>query len=154
LSGDNGEIKMIQPFDFSVKIYGATVWRPIALHYRSSVGIGGLNGYTHVRPWNLSYVEKLVVSPSNDAVLDIRSADLVLVGGSKETTGECRKRTWDIIIFKFIHLPAGHDNAFVRRSIVVGCFHQFLVRPSDGIKPVDKLRGIRHRGQKSSWSPS
>jgi hypothetical protein len=68
LDGDRAAMKMMHPFDLSVRVYGGLVWASRDDHWSNESEIQmRIEEVTHGCPWNFSDVEKLVVSSRNDS---------------------------------------------------------------------------------------
>ena len=108
LVGVSAPIKMMQPLDFSVKVYGGAVRAVSDAHWGPEEVRSRLRKYreaTHVRPGHLTDVKKLII-PSNDDPIPLLRIPFPRQLRSEQSPRKGGERRRDVVILELVHLPA------------------------------------------------
>jgi hypothetical protein len=93
---------------------------------------------THICPGDLSDIEELVISASDDAVLYITVLGFII--SSEKAACKGWERAGNVIVFELVHLPTRYEDTVVFRSYIFGWFDQFWLPCRDGIESFDEFR--------------
>ena len=138
-------MKMMQPFDFNERVYGAAVCASRDSHYNTFNRSGQIphqrDGTTYRGPRDFANIEELVIASNDNTVLFLftRAFPALLHLCCEQTAGQSWERGRDAVVLGLAHLPAPNGHLWGLRGDIVRALDQFWVLLRDPYQFVDEF---------------